>query len=82
MFSWNSAVDTFQQDLDQSYLLTKIAQSLDVPLSVVLQELERRKQILLKMVEKNLRDFRSVHKALSSSINASELADKETAKEH
>jgi flagellar protein FlaI len=81
VFSWNSAVDAFQQDLDQSYLLTKIAKSLDVPLSVVIQELERRKRILLKMVEKNLRDFRSVHKALSSSINVPELADKEHAKE-
>jgi flagellar protein FlaI len=81
VFVWNSAVDTFQQDLEQSYLLTKIAKSLDVPLSVVIQELERRKHILLKMVEKNLRDFRSVHKALSSSINELDLADKETAKE-
>jgi flagellar protein FlaI len=82
VFMWNPTVDEFQQDLDQSYLLKKIAKSLDVPLSVVLQELERRKQILLKMVEKNLRDFRSVHKALSSSINVQDLADKEAAKEH
>jgi archaeal flagellar protein FlaI len=82
VFLWNPALDVFQQDLDQSYLLKKIAKSLDVPLSVVIQELERRKQILLKMVEKNLRDFRSVHKALSSSINAQALADKEQAKEH
>jgi flagellar protein FlaI len=81
VFLWNSAVDTFQQGLEQSYLLTKIAKSLDVPLSVVIQELERRKHILLKMVEKNLRDFRNVHKALSSSINVPDLADKETAKE-
>jgi len=74
-------MDAFQQNLDQSYLLTKIAKSLDVPPSVVIQELERRKRILLKMVEKNLRDFRSVHKALSSSINVPELADKENTKE-
>jgi flagellar protein FlaI len=77
VFLWNPALDVFQQDVDQSYLLNKIAKSLDVPLSVVIQELERRKQILMKMVEKNLRDFRSVHKALNSSINAPELADKE-----
>ena len=81
VFLWNSGVDTFEADLEQSYLLAKIAKSLDVPLSVVLQELEKRKQILLKMVEKNLRDFRSVHKALSSSINEAEMANKETAKE-
>jgi flagellar protein FlaI len=77
VFLWNPSVDTFQQDLDQSYLLNKIAKNLDVPISVVVQELEHRKQILLKMVEKNLRDFRSVHKALSSSISEPDLADKE-----
>jgi len=81
VFMWNPSVDAFQQDLDQSYLLTKISKSLDVPLSVVVQELERRKQILLKMIAKNLRDFRSVHKALNSSINESDLADKELGKE-
>jgi len=82
VFSWNPAMDVFQHDLDQSYLLSKIAKSLDVPLSVVIQELERRKHILLKMIEKNLRDFRSVHKALSSSVNVPELADRENTKEH
>ena len=81
VFTWNPSADSFQQNFDQSYLLNKTAKTLDVPLSVVIQELERRKQILLKMVEKNLRDFRSVHKALNSSINESELADKELRKE-
>ena len=33
------------------------------------------------MVEKNLRDFRSVHKALNSSLNLAELAAKEDSKE-
>ena len=74
--------DTFQQDLDKSYLLSKIAQNLGVPLSVVQQEFERRKQIMLKMVEKNLRDFRSVHKALNSSLNLEELAAKEQPEVH
>jgi hypothetical protein len=35
---------------------------------VVKQELERRKQILLELVDKNVRDFRSVHKALNTSL--------------
>ena len=47
------------------------------PLSVVQQEFERRKQILLRMVEQNLRDFRSVHKALNSSLNLADLAANE-----
>ena len=81
VFNWNLSSDTFEQNLDKSYLLSKIAQNLDAPLSVVQEEFERRKQILLKMVEKNLRDFRSVHKALNSSLNLTELAAKEASKE-
>jgi len=76
IFSWNPSGDYFQPNLDGSYLLDKMAKNLDVPLSVVKQELERRKQILLTMVEKNLRDFRSVHKALITSLNLDELARK------
>ena len=68
VISWNPSTDSFEIELDQSYLLNKISMNLDVPLSVVRQELERRKQILLKMVEKNLRDFKSVHKALNSQV--------------
>ncbi|MCW4024039.1 MAG: type II/IV secretion system ATPase subunit [Candidatus Bathyarchaeota archaeon] len=69
VFTWNMSSDTFQQNLQDSYLLKKIAQNLDAPLSVVQQEFERRKRILLNMVETNMRDFRSVHKALNSSVN-------------
>ena len=74
VFNWNLSSDSFNQDLEKSYLLNKIAKNLDAPLSVVQQEFERRKQILLRMVEKNLRDFRSVHKALNSSLNLETLA--------
>jgi len=73
VFIWNHSGDYFQANLDESYLLHKMAKSLDVPFSVVIQEFERRKQILLKMVEKGLRDFRSVHKALNTSLNLEEL---------
>jgi hypothetical protein len=74
VFNWNLSSDTFNQDLEKSYLLNKIAQNLDAPLSVVQQEFQRRKQILLRMVEQNLRDFRSVHKELNSSLNLETLA--------
>jgi flagellar protein FlaI len=69
VFTWNLTSDTFKSTLDKSYLFDKIAKNLDVPVSVVLQEYERRKEILLRMAEQNLRDFRSVHKALNSSLN-------------
>ncbi len=73
IFLHNPSTDSFQEKLDESYLLAKMAKNLAVPLSVIKQEIMRRKQILLTMVDKNLRDFRSVHKALSSSLNIAEL---------
>jgi archaeal flagellar protein FlaI len=75
VFEWNMTNDTFKQSLDKSYLFTKIAKSQDVPVSVVQQEFARRKQILLSMVDKNLRDYKSVHKALNSSINMINLSE-------
>jgi flagellar protein FlaI len=66
--SWNASTDSFEAKFDQSYLLNKISTNLDVPLTVVNQELQRREQILSRMVEKNLRDFKSVHNALNSSL--------------
>lgn len=81
VFRWNPSEDIFRGSLENSYLLAKIAKDLDVPLSVVKQELERRKRILVKMAEKNLRDFKSVHKALNSSLNSVDDLDKKPAKE-
>lgn len=81
IFLWNVSTDSFQENLEHSYLLAKIARSLDIPVSMVLQELQRRKRLLLHMVEKNLRDFRSVHKALSSSVSFLEMPDKEASEE-
>jgi archaeal flagellar protein FlaI len=73
IFSYNLGSDSFINHLDKSYLFDKIAKAADVPVSVVLQEFERRKKILMSMVEQNLRDFRSVHKSLNSSLNVDEL---------
>jgi len=73
VFTWQLSSDTFQSNLSNSYLFKKIATAVDVPVSVVMQEFERRKKILLSMVEHNLRDFRSVHKALNSSLNLEAL---------
>lgn len=81
IFSWTPSIDAFQQNLEQSYLLAKIAKTLDIPTSVVMQDLQKRKQILLKMVEKNLRDFRSVHKALTNSLNLPAPINNEATKE-
>jgi len=65
VFVWNPSTDIFESHVDESYLLEKIATELDVPLDVILEELKKREQILLEMVEHNIRDFRSVNRALS-----------------
>ncbi len=80
VFTWNMTSDTFQSHIDKSYLFNKIAKAADVPVGVVNQEFERRKKILLSMVEQNLRDFRSVHKALNSSLAVEGIAGKPEAK--
>ena len=74
VFTWNAGSDSFQSHLERSYLFNKIAKTADVPVSVVIKEFERRKEILLNMVGNNLRDFRSVHKALNSSLSDQEIA--------
>jgi flagellar protein FlaI len=65
MFTWSASADTFQEDLDNSYLVAKIAKDLDVSVERILDDLEQRKKILLDMAEHNIRDYRSVNDALS-----------------
>ena len=81
VFTYNMSNDAFKQELDKSYLFNKIAKNLDVPVSVVQQEFERRKKIMLEMVDKNLRDFRSVHNALNSSLCLADLSSAEDSEE-
>jgi len=64
-FIWDSSADVFESHVDESYLLQRIADDLDVPLDTILDELRRREEILTEMVEHNIRDFRSVNRALS-----------------
>lgn len=64
-FRWNPSMDSFQNDLEGSYLLSRIAKDLDVSVEKLLKEMEKRKQILLTMVERGIRDFRSVSVVLS-----------------
>jgi flagellar protein FlaI len=64
-FTWSASTDTFQEDLGNSYLITKIAQDLDVSVERVVDDLEQRKRMLLNMAEHNIRDYRSVNETLS-----------------
>jgi len=65
VFVWDSSSDTFQEDLPNSFLLKKIARSLNVSTDRLMQELEHRKKVLVSMVEQNIRDYRSLNDYLS-----------------
>lgn len=69
VFSWNPSSDTFQESIAQSYLLKKMASSLDIPMEKLTDEVEYRKRVLLHMVEHGIRDYRSVNKVLSQYYN-------------
>ncbi len=65
VFTWSASTDNFQDNLSNSYLITKISQNLDVSVEQVLDDLEQRKKMLLHMAEHNIRDYRSVNDFLS-----------------
>jgi len=77
VFSWNPSTDIFQEKLAESYLLRKMASSLDVPMERLLDELEYRKSVLMHMVERNIRDYQSVNKVLSKYYNNPQLFQRE-----
>ncbi|NWF86860.1 type II/IV secretion system ATPase subunit [Candidatus Bathyarchaeota archaeon] len=77
VFSWNPSTDAFQENLAKSHLLTKMSSSLDIPIEKLIDELEYRKQVLMHMVEHNIRDYRSVNKVLSKYYNNPQLFQKE-----
>jgi flagellar protein FlaI len=77
VFSWDPSTDIFQEKLSESYLLRKTASSLDIPMEKLLDELEYRKSVLMHMVERNIRDYRSVNKVLSKYYNNPQLFQRE-----
>jgi len=66
---WNPSTDTFLDDLENSYLLERLGEDLDISAEALREELERRREILLWMVERNVRDYKSVNSLLSRYYN-------------
>jgi len=77
VFSWNPSSDTFQENIAESYLLKKMASSLDIPIEKIVDEVEYRKRVLMHMVEHGIRDYKSVNKVLSQYYNNPQLFQKE-----
>jgi len=68
-FDWNGSLDIFQEKIEESILLKRIARKLDIPLERLISEFEYRKKVLQNMVEHNIRDHKSVNKVLSKYYN-------------
>jgi len=77
VFNWNASSDIFREDLSESYLLRKMAISLDIPIEKLVDELEYRKRVLVHMVEHNIRDYRNVNKVLSKYYHNPQLFQRE-----
>lgn len=65
IFSWDAPSDKFKANLEESFLLAKMAESLSLSVEDVLEELERREAVLHWMSERNIRDYHSVNSLLS-----------------
>lgn len=63
--NWAPSTDTFTEHYENSYLLGQLALNLDVSLDYLLEEMEKRTQVLTWLVNRNIRDYRSVYSALT-----------------
>lgn len=70
---WIPASDTFTEDYEGSYLLEQLAVSLDLSVDYLVRELTRRRDVLLWMVNRNIRDYQSVNQVLNSYYNSPDL---------
>ncbi|MGD2141994.1 MAG: type II/IV secretion system ATPase subunit, partial [Candidatus Bathyarchaeota archaeon] len=66
---WNPGTDTFSEEFEESYLLERMAMSLDVSVEFLMEELERRKNVLVWMADMNIRDYKSVNEVLNQYYN-------------
>jgi len=66
---WIPSTDTFTEDYDNSYLLGQLALNLDLSVDYLIKEMDRRKDILIWMVNRNIRDYRSVNSVLIQYYN-------------
>jgi flagellar protein FlaI len=69
---WVPSSDIFSEDFEGSYLLEQIALGLDLSVDFLLNELERRRRVLVWMASRNIRDYRSVNDILTQYYNGPE----------
>ena len=60
VFVWDNTAETYHADLSNSYLFGKIAKKWSLPIDYVIEEFEKRKEVLQYLVEKNIRSYRGI----------------------
>ncbi len=60
VFSWDNAAETYRMDLTNSYLFRKISEKWSLPVDYVIEEFEKRKEVLQYLIEKNIRSYNSI----------------------
>ncbi|MCW3979466.1 MAG: type II/IV secretion system ATPase subunit [Candidatus Bathyarchaeota archaeon] len=67
---WTPSSDTFDEAFEKSYLLEQLALSLDLSMDFIVEEMGRRRDVLLWMANRNIRDYRSVNEVLTEYYNS------------
>ena len=62
---WVPSSDSFSESFENSYLLGQLALSLDLSMDYLINEIKRREQVLVWMVNRSIRDYRSVNNVLT-----------------
>jgi flagellar protein FlaI len=60
VFVWDNAIETYHMDISNSYLFGKIAEKWSLPIDYVIEEFEKRKEVLQYLVKKDIRNYRGI----------------------
>lgn len=60
VFIWDKAAEAYREDLSNSYLFSKIAEKWSLPVDYVIEEYEKRKEVIQYLIEKNIRSYNSI----------------------
>ena len=77
VFVWDSSTDTYREDIQNSYIFRQISEKWNLPFDYILKEFERRKTVLERLAEKNIRSCGGIAKFLTKFYSNPELAYKE-----
>lgn len=64
-YKWSPAKDTYVQSLDKSIMLSKISERTGITTEELIDEIERRRNMLHSMREKNIRSYKDVANMIS-----------------